>query len=390
VRLFYAFTSGGGLNADNTGLYGWPYSSTVITDNELLDVSVSGRFDAFGRSHSLIAGLSRSHQESTTDTLAYDTAKYQFLPLPAFPYPGNAYPEPVWGQSTPAAGGEQTLSRAYAATRLALTDRFKAILGVNAIHLKRAGSSRYGSVSASDPVYPATKEVSPYAGLTFDFTPDVLGYLSHSDIFQNQDQKDINAVYLAPMKGVNQELGVKAEWLGRQLLTTLAVFRAEQRGLATPAGTAQDPTTAEPFDYYEGRDTRSRGVEFEATGRVARDTKLTLGMTRLSIKGPDGADSYEWIPRTTVNFLVDTRLPAWPQLRVGLAGRWQSDVSKKGGARQDAYVLANAFAAYDLSERATVRLNVNNLFDKKAVGGLAYGAIYNAPRNYAVSLAYKL
>jgi len=388
VRLFYAYAPGGGLKADNTGLVAWPYRSDNVTDNQMFDASLSGCFDAFGRSHSLIAGVSRSHQESKTDV--YDNTS-PFSDLPAFPYAGNVYAEPTWLAPRPASGGEQTLTRFYAATRLAVTDELKAILGVNAIELARAGSSRYGSTSPTDPVYPATKETSPYVGLTYDFTPHVLGYVSHSDIFQNQDQKGIDLrTYLAPMKGVNQELGVKAEWLNKQLLTTLAVFRAEQHGLATLAGQARD-TDNSLVDYYEGRDVKSKGIELEATGRIGKDTKLTLGATRISLKGSDGADTYEWIPRTTLNFMLDTRLLALPQLQLGIAGRWQSDASNKAnGIRQDAYVLANAFASYDLNDRTTVRLNVNNLFDKKAIRGIAFGAIYSAPRNVAVSLDYKL
>lgn len=263
---------------------------------------------------------------------------------------------------------------------------------MNAIQLERHGSSRYGSNNGDDPTYPVVRKSSPYFGLTYDVTPDMLAYLSHSDIFQNQDQKGKDLkTYLAPMKGVNQELGVKAEWLDKQLLTTLAVFRAEQHGLATIAGTVLDPSTNQPTDYYEGRDVKSKGVELEATGRLGPDSKLTLGVTRLSLKGPDGSDIYEWVPRSTVNVMFDTRLPALPRLKLGVAGRWKSDVSNKtSGIRQDAYLLANAFAAYDLNDRTTVRLNVNNLFDKKAIGGLAYGALYNAPRNVAVSLDYKL
>lgn len=392
ARLFYAFPFGAGLNQDNTGLYGWPYSSRVRTDNQLFDASINGRFDAFGRSHTLIAGVSRSHQEARTDTQSYDATKYQFLPLPVFPYAGNAYPEPVWGDFAPASGGEQTLTRFYAATRLALTDELKAIAGVNAIKLVRTGSSRYGSVSPGDPVYPATRETSPYFGLTYDVTRDVMAYVSYSDIFQNQDQKGIDLkTYLAPMKGVNQELGVKAEWFNKQLLTTLAFFRAEQHGLATLAGTKPDPDNGnQPMDYYEGRNVKSKGIEFEASGRIVRDTRFTLGATHLNLKGPDGKATYEWIPRNTVNVLVDTRLPALPQLNLGISGRWQSQVNKNGGARQDAYALANAFAAYDLTDHTALRFNVNNLFDKKVIRGLAYGALYNEPRNYAVTLSYKL
>ena len=51
--------------------------------------------------------------------------------------------------------------------------------------------------------------------------------------------------------------------------------------------------------------------------------------------------------------------------------------------------LACETAEYN-SFTVVIVLNVNNLFDKKYIGGLAYGAIYGAPRNVAVTLDYKL
>ncbi|MFN3986389.1 MAG: TonB-dependent siderophore receptor [Rhodocyclaceae bacterium] len=384
TALLYAYAPLGGLNPDNTGLVGWPYRSHTTTDNDLLDANVSGTFNAFGRAHSLIAGVSHSRQKTTTDTYEYDTATYQFLPLPAFPYAGNVYPEPQWYPRSPSTGGEQKLTRLYAASRLALSEELKAIVGVNVIRLEREGSSRYGSI-VTPTHYPDTKETSPYLGLTYDFTPNVLGYASYSDIFQNQDQNDIDGEYLAPAKGVNYELGVKANWLDDRLLTTFAVFSAEQRGLATYAG-----MNSSNQYYYVPKDVKSKGFEFEATGMVSDDTQLTVGLTRLLLTGPDGRGIYEWVPRTTVNFKLDTRVAALPDLRLGIGGRWQSDVRKDGGAKQDAYLVAHAFAAYRLTDDATLRLNVNNLFDKKYVGGLAYGAIYGAPRNASITLEYRL
>lgn len=385
AKLLYAFVLGAGLNADNTGLVGWPYFADVETTNHLFDLNLSGEFDAFGRRHSLIAGVSRSRQETQTLTQGFDPA-YLYLPFPAFPYGDGVYPEPEWLGVQDKRDGEQTLTRLYAASRLALTERLKAIVGVNAIKLQRSGANRYGNTGAVGVSYPDTTETSPYAGLTYDLTPDVLGYVSYSTIFQNQDQADYYGNYLDPMKGVNTEAGVKAEWLDRKLLTTFAVFTAEQKGLATAMPT-NSPVTNK--GWYVPRDVKSRGFEAEATGRVGTDTRLTLGFTRLKLTGPDGHDTSLWVPRSTVNFRFDTRVA--PQLRLGLGGRWQSDVSNGAATvHQGSYLLANAFAAYELTQRTTVRLNVDNVTDKKYIGGLSYGAIYGAPREVSVTVNYKL
>lgn len=382
TRLLYAYSPSGTLNADNTGLVGWPYRSLGDSDNSVLDANVSGEFSAFGRQHSLLVGLSQSRQKTSVDDYAVLT---HFLdPLPAFPYGGNVYTEPEWGPRQPSTRGKQKLTRLYVASRIALTDVLAGIVGVNAVRLERSGASIYGN-AATNTTYPDTKEVSPYFGLTYDFTPDILGYVSYSDIFQNQDQTDFNGEYLAPMKGVNTEVGVKAEWLNKSLLTTFALFTAKQDGLATYAG-----LNAAGNYWYVPKDVKSKGFEFEATGRIGKDAKMTVGYTRLILTGPDGNDIYEWVPRNTLNFRVDSRVPMLPALRLGMGGRWQSEVSKVGSAEQGAYAVANAFAAYELSKAATLRLNVNNLFDKKYVGGLAYGAIYGAPRSVALTLDYKL
>lgn len=380
TKLFYAYSLTGTLNPDNTGLLGWPYRSDGESTSDLVDANLIGRYDAFGRKHEAIVGLSHSKQDNYSVSYAGAT----FPVMPAFPYPGNVYPEPIWGATSVGADGDQQLTRLYAATRLAMTDRLKGIVGFNAISLKRDGTSIYGGGVALD--NDKTNKLSPYVGVTYDFTPDVLGYASYSDIFQAQDQRDVNGQFLAPMKGVNAELGVKAEWLQRQLLTTFAVFGAEQKGLATVAGF--DPVGQQ--NWYEPKDVTSRGFEIEATGRIGASTNLTAGFTRLKLTGPDGNDIYEWVPRRTLNLRIDSRVPAIEKLRLGLGARWQSDVSKIGGAEQDSYVFADAFAALELTDAATLRFNVRNLTDKKYLRTVQFGAIYGAPRNFGVSLEYKL
>ncbi|MFG6433272.1 TonB-dependent siderophore receptor [Roseateles sp. LYH14W] len=383
TKLFYAF---GALQPDNTGLVGWPYRSETDTDHQVLDVNLSGQFSAFGRKHQLLLGMNRSSEEVATDTYVAngDCSATPAMPaLPALPYGGDAIPEPAWGTRTACVSGEQTLTRLYVASRFELTDSLKAIAGVNAMRHVRGGQSRYGS--GGQLLDPKTEKLSPYLGMTYDITPDLLGYVSYSDIFQPQEQGDAAGYLLAPVKGINTEVGLKAEWLNKSLLTTFALFTAKQQGLATYGG-----MTNSGQYWYVPMDVKSKGLEVEASGRLGQGAKLTVGYTRLLLTGPDGKDIYEWVPRNTLNFRVDGRVPGLDALHLGLAARWQSEVYKVGSVRQPAYATAQAFAAYDLSDKATLRLNVSNLFDKKAIGGIAYGAIYIPPRNYGVSLNYKL
>lgn len=95
-----------------------------------------------------------------------------------------------------------------------------------------------------------------------------------------------------------------------KLLTTFAVFGAKQEGLATYAGLSPMGTY-----YYVPKDVKSRGFETEATGRMGWDGRLTAGYAQLKLTGPDGNDIYEWVPRRTLNFRADSRVPQLPKLR---------------------------------------------------------------------------
>lgn len=381
AKLFYVY---GTLDAnDNKGLYGWAYSSHDITHNDIVDANVSGKFDLFGRKHDVLVGVSRARAFNITDLYPVTSSFNGNALTVDFPYSGNSIAEPTFGPAERSSAGNQTLTRLYGVTRIAVTDSLKAILGVNAVKLHREGASIYGSGGAVTD--PNSQKVSPYAGLTYDLTPDALVYASYSDIFQNQDQTDINGLFLAPVKGVNVETGVKAEWLGRRLLTTFAVFQAQERGLATYGGTVGSDQTS----WYFPEDLKSKGIEAEVTGHVTADTNVSLGFTHLVLTGADGGhDINPWVPRNTAKARFNTRLAALPALRFGADARWQSVVSN--GTHQGGYTVADAFAAWELTPKATVRLNVDNLLNKKYITGVEYGGFYAAPTNGTLSLEYKL
>lgn len=383
-ELFFAYSITGMDPATNTGLVGWGYKGQDELESDLFDVNINGRFQAFGREHEAMFGVSHAESEQG---YWYNPAPFTspaFGPLPAFPYDGGAIPEPEWGAQVPSSEFNQTLKRAFGATRIALTDTFKAIVGVNYADYHRDGNN------SGVPFSEGESNTSPYAGLTWDITGDVLAYVSYSDIYQPQDQRDIDGFYLSPSKGVNTEVGVKAEWLDKRLLTTLAYFQSEQEGLATMAGYSMETL----MNYYVPLDVESKGWEFEATGRINRYTDLVFGYTSLEMEPEAGALTYNWVPERTANLQLSTRLPSYEPLSFGIGGRWQSEISNvesysQQTVRQGSYAVLNAFAAWDFAGNATLRANVGNLTDEKYINTLYQIGYYGAPRHYSVSLQYR-
>lgn len=384
-KLFFAYDAlGTGLDPETgLGLYGYPWGGKDKVTAHLGAATLNGPFVLFGRDHEAMLGVSVARSESTSWEQSADFSSPAWGALPGFPYATNAIPEPAWSDPSVYAVLEQRLKRAFGATRIALTDRLKAVVGANFAEYQRDGIS-YGLVSDQ-----TNRHTSPYGGLTFDFSDNILGYVSYSDIYQPQDQVDENDRYLDASKGENYEVGIKADWLDKRLLTTLAVFKADQVGLATPTGAYNEFGQS----IYAPVDVRSKGVEFEAVGKLADNLDLVFGYTALKLDGLDGEDTYPWVPRRTANLLLSGRLPSYTALSWGIGGRWQSDIfnipSSGTTIRQGSYAVLDGFVAWDFLPNASLQANVKNLADEKYINTLRYSGYYGAPRNYTLSLNWR-
>jgi outer membrane receptor for ferric coprogen and ferric-rhodotorulic acid len=382
-ELFFAFSETGLDPLTGEGLVGWPGKWLGNGHAHLADLTLSGKYELFGRQHEATLGVSQSASAAELYGFPASPDDPAYGPLPAFPYAGNVVAEPVWGAKALDNTMNQRLRRFYGATRIEVLPRLKAVLGFNLAEYHRDGANFGGPFDQTE------TELSPYAGLTYNFTDSLLAYASYSDIYQPQDQYDINEVYLAPSKGVNYEIGVKAEWLDRRLLTTVALFKAEQQGLSTFAGINGNGNY-----YYEGVDVESQGVELELVGRLNEYANLTFGFTALTLEDQQGDDIYDWVPRRTANLALSSRLPAFTAVTLGVNARWQSDIFTVDGytggtVTQGSYATVSAFGRWDITQQLTLRANANNLTDEKYIGSLYQVGFYGTPRNYALSLAYR-
>ena len=127
---------------------------------------------------------------------------------------------------------------------------------------------------------------------------------------------------------------------------------------------------------------------------MSPNTDLVLGLTRLKMSGQEDGGTYTWVPRRTANLTLSTRVPSYKALSFGVAGRWQSKISKPDDytaalVRQGSYTMLNAFAAWDVRPNVTLRANVANITDKKYINGLYTIGYYGPPRNYSLRLDWR-
>ncbi|HEX7036705.1 MAG TPA: TonB-dependent siderophore receptor [Pseudomonadales bacterium] len=379
-KLFFASTTVGLDPQTGAGLVGWPGKWRTDEEAHLFEASTSGAFELFGGTHDAILGVSHAEGESTLYSYPADPSEPAFGPLPPFPYPGDAIPEPAWGPKTLDSVTEDELTRYYGATRINF-GRLSTMLGFNGIRFERQSTTLDQNLREN--------EISPYVGVTYALTDDANVYASYSDIYQPQDFYDVTGAYLDPTKGVNYEIGAKASWLDNRLLTTFALFKAKQKGLGTFAGL--DTSTGRY--YYEGEDVDSEGFEVEITGAVGDHMNVVLGYTALELEDENGEDIYTWVPRDQVNLAVDATLPRLENVALGVAANWQSDISRIDGytgieVTQDSVLLVDAFVRWHVTPRSLLQLNVNNVGDEKYITSLFEIGYYGAPRNVMLSYEY--
>ena len=372
-KLFYAY--GTPDAATGLGVASWPSLYDLDNTQDMLDLRASGPLQLGGRTHELVVGASISRSklvDHSTFGEGIGTA------LPDLATWDGSYPEPVFDID---GGGSRFIDRQrslYAAARVNVSDTLKLIVGANATSVTSEGES-YGESSARG----ATK-VAPYVGAVIDLTPTTSVYGSHTVIFNPQSQIGGDLKPLAPVTGSNDELGIKAELLDKQLDASLAVFKSRQDNLAT------FDKSVGMLSTYKGVDTVSQGVELELAGALSPHAKISAGYTQLAIKDGDGNPARTFSPRQVLR--LSGTYKALPRLKLGASLNWRSGTWRYADdgvseIHQRSYALLNLMARYDFNQHLSATLNLNNVGNEKYLTSLYWTqAYYGAPRNGSLSL----
>ncbi len=369
------------------------YPGMYIDDNkeQQASLSFSGTYPLWGQRHE--ASLGYVWAKNRLDELGYAGSFVNPLTTDLASFTPE---EPSWDMSK--TRGEMHIRQKnqslYAATRLHLNDDLKLLLGANYVQAESSGSS-YGT----DTIYDEDK-VLPYAGLTYNFSPEYTGYLSYTSIFRPQTTKADDGSINKPIEGESYEVGVKGSWLDDKLTATMAVFRTEQSNYPL-----RDSDGIPTLRTTQVSDLRSQGYEFGLAGQLTDHFNLSFGYTQFSLKDLiNGGDARTFNPTQSFNLLTTYQVPQLPKLKLGLGVQWQDQTyldvpeatangvitQKAGIIEQDAYALVNLMASYELNEHMTLQANGNNLTNEKYLFNFPnQQGFYGAPANYSVAVKFK-
>ncbi|WP_417565838.1 TonB-dependent siderophore receptor [Marinobacter sp.] len=377
------------------GLLAYPSQYDLNVEQWLADVYATGPFNLANRTHELVLGATWSRSE-TVDESRYGQGIGDPLP-PLNEWDGN-YPRPTFDNGVAGSDWTDRETATYAAARWSLTDSLTAITGVRLTWLDSEGIS-YGATKNTR--YHAVE--TPYAGLIYDLNRDHSVYASYTEIFTPQTEVDINRDRLAPIDGVNYELGLKSEFLDDRVNTTVALFRTEQQNVAEVAGTFSGTQDA----YYRGMDgVQSEGVELEFVGDVTDRIQLFAGYTYVNIEDADGDSAKSFVPEHLAQLRGTWKVPGVDGLEVGSEIRWQSSITQEQGVattgpnagatiitEQESYAVVDLMASYDFARNWNATLNVNNVTDEKYIEslkkfGTSAQGFYGDPANASLRVSW--
>lgn len=380
ARLLYAF--GTPDKATGLGIQGQVGAYPSETDQYLGDFTASGPLHLFGREHQLAFGVSTGR----LDNRQWQGSGNNLVAYPAVPnLAASVIADPGTGPITLEANSRLDVTRVYGAAHLSVTDRLKAVVGASATWLKADGFS-YGAN-----LYRKNSDVSPYAGFTYDLTPNVSFYGSYTSIFNPQDESDVRGRRLDPITGSSVEGGLKSEWFGGRLYATASLFRAKQKNLATVAGQYGVGDPGKPgTNYYTGLDTTSRGFEIELGGKVTDNWAISGGYTGLEIEDNAGNPARVFVPTKSFKLATTYAVPELRDLKMGAQLRWQNKVrSPDFTVTQNDYAVLDLMGSIRLVDHVRAAINVRNVTDSSYLGSLMWGqAYYGAPRSVLGSLTF--
>ncbi|UVL58305.1 TonB-dependent receptor [Pseudomonas sp. B21-035] len=365
-----------------------------------VDVQAQGPFQLFGRQHELIVGYNFSRYENRHSPLrgtAIEGTSVNF-------YDWDNYTKQPNTSNGKLYDGDTSIYQngSYIATRLRPTDALSIILGARASDYKYNYDMEYVLTPNSNrnTQYRESGVVTPYAGVVYDLNDIHSVYASYTSIYKPQSVRDASGATLEPREGDNYEIGLKSEFFGGRLNTSIAAYEIKQDNLAViDPGQVIPGTTSAAYKAVSGATTR--GFEIEANGELLPDWNLAASYNHSITEDADDQRINTEAPANMLKLWSTYRLPGdFNRLTVGGGANWQSGThitvtpSTAMGtvkAKQQQFTVVNLMARYQLSEQLSATLNVNNLFDKKYISALDttfFSGYYGEPRNVMLSTKY--
>ncbi|MCA8862659.1 TonB-dependent siderophore receptor [Halomonas sp. SBBP1] len=380
-----------GLGFYPSGAYPVALASEGHSRQNTFDVMASGPFELFGRQHDLVVGATSSRRTANQEDIAPFYAG--IAPVNVYEL-SPAFPRPDFDAMARIPTRTRTKqSGVYNAARFSLAEPLKLIVGGRFSNYEIDDATGDSSLH-----YKKSSEFTPYAGLIYDINKTYSAYVSYTGIFNPQtDYRDSSGNVLTPSKGKTTEIGLKGAYMDGRLNASVALFETKLDNAAQIVAGTYTPSGAQAYQGADG--TKSRGIELDLQGELARGWNIYAGIAHFTAQDSDGVRLNSQLPRTTAQLFTTYQLPGdWSKLTLGGGVKWQSSFyqapntgTSSLGGEQDSYALVSLMGRYSITGQTNVAININNVFDKQyALQKGDFDTVgYGSPRNVMVTLNYR-
>ena len=359
------------IGPNDFGLYGYGFTNRREENN--IDLYTSIPFEVAKLNQELIIGTMYNKSEKVknnyTSSINWTTFNFNQISIT----------EPTYTASYPGGLEETTQKGTYLAGKISLMEDLKLISGLRVSDWEYKNENNTKNREFNN-------ELTPYAGLIYDLNKNHSVYTSYTSIFKPQDKKSSSGDYLDPVEGNNYEVGLKSEYFGGDLNTSLTLFRVEQDGVGEDTGNVNGSLES----VYEAKDgVVSKGFEIGTSGKVTDNFSLDFGLANFEAKNADGSKFNTNSSRTTANLFGKYTLNDY-RFGGGLnyKSKYYTDTSY-GRITQDAFITTDLMAGYKVNKNLDLQLNVNNIFDKEYYSGIGVNSmVYGDPRNATLGMKY--
>ncbi|WP_082765991.1 TonB-dependent siderophore receptor [Azotobacter vinelandii] len=383
-RAYYTFQVNG-YDAKTGSIYKAPNAETGTgtlssghyrgkTKSHAIEIYASGPFQLFGREHELVIGASayRNHLKAKS----WSSKSIQVDDF--YNWDGDIQ-RPDWGAVSGRTDELIKQNAIYTTARFKPTDELAIIIGgrITNYHMSR------------DQYMRESGEVIPFCGVVYDVNDNLSFYASYTKIFQPQNVRDESYSVLQPDEGDSYEGGVKGEWFNGRLNASMAYFEIRQDNRAESVGYDYDRN----YTVYRGTKAKTKGVELEVSGELLPNWNIQTGFTHQVIREDATREKLSTqAPENQFKIYTTYRLPGiFNKLIIGGGANYQGTTWRDGKDnksnphqyQQEAYWLVNLMGKYQITDKLSTTLNINNLFDKYYYTdyGSTKTKIYGEPRN---------
>jgi iron complex outermembrane receptor protein len=348
------------------------------------DTSLQYDWQAAGIAHKSLIGIDYSQSKVATGRFDRTAGPLDlFAPV----YGGRL------GEPTPSYGWRSNTRQLgiYAQDQLTIADQWVLLLG------GRHDAVRQTQCGYFDPSNCAvdneqSSALTGRAGLVYLAGNGLAPFASISQSFEPANGLDSSGGRFKPTRGEQLEVGLRYQPASADLMLSAALYQLTQTHVLV-----DDPLHS-GFQIQQG-EARSRGLELEARGRVARNLQLIAAYTytdarttQASPLNPEAAGKRSsGVPYDQFSLWSDYTLGAFglPELRLGAGMRYVGETTSPWhDVRAPAYTVLDAMASYATGPWK-LALNISNLGDKTYIASCPYRCFYGEPRKAIGSVTYR-